>query len=96
MENEKTTNNSMKVYRKTVKINGREVTVYSATRSDNSSVSLIFKCPITTESVAFEISNVIGNLKLRRNTKDGIDYTNYTYYITSCDFAEIKGEPLPL
>ena len=69
---------------------------YSATRSDGSSVSLVFKCPIETESVAFEVSNVVGTLKKKEVIKDGETYTNYTYYITSCTFAEIVGEELPL
>lgn len=69
---------------------------YSATRSDGSSVSVVFKCPIETESVAFEISNVVGTMKKKEVIKDGETYINFTYYVTSCDFGEIVGEELPL
>jgi len=88
----------VKVYRKEVKAraSGKTVTVYSGTRSDGSSVNFVFKCPIETESAAFEVSNVIGNYKMKKNIKDGEEYTNYTYYVQSCDFSEIQGEPLPL
>ena len=69
---------------------------YSATRSDGASVMCKFKCEIPTESGAFEISNVIGNFKKEEVNIKGKVYTNYTYYINSCDFSEIEGEPLPL
>lgn len=96
VSNGNTDNISVKVYRKNVKVNGKEVTIYSGTRSDGSSVSFVFKCPIETESAAFEVSDVIGQLKLRKATKDGVEYNNYTYYVSSCKFSEIKGEVLPL
>lgn len=89
----------MIVYRKRAKFKGATERDfwYSATRSDGKSVRCIFKCPITTESAAFEIKNAKGNFKVeQKEGKDGIVYENYTYYITSCDFAEIKGEELPL
>lgn len=69
---------------------------YSATRSDGASVMCKFKCDIPTDSMAFEITNVVGNLKKREVVKDGETYINYTYYINSCDFSEIQGEELPL
>lgn len=69
---------------------------YSASRSDGSSVRCVFKCPIETESAAFEISEVIGNAKRKEVVKNGETYVNFTYYITSCKFHEIEGESLPL
>lgn len=69
---------------------------YSATRSDGSSVICKFKCDIETNSMAFEISNIIGNFKKKEVEVKGETYINYTYYINSCDFHEIEGEELPL
>lgn len=69
---------------------------YTATRSDGSSVKCIFKCAIPTESMAFEISDVIGNQQKKEVVVKGETYTNYTYYITSCTFREIQGEELEL
>lgn len=71
---------------------------YSATRSDGASVILKFKCPIETDSVAFEVSDVVGTMKYEaKDSADGeMAYDNYTYYVTSCKFYEIEGEPLPL
>ena len=69
---------------------------YSATRSDGNSVSVVFKCPITTDSQAFEISNVVGTMKKKEVIKDGETYINFTYYVSSCEFSEIVGEELPL
>lgn len=88
----------LRVYKKKSTFKGakEEDFWYSATRSDGSAVSCIFKCPVTTESKAFEISNVIGNLKRKEVVAKGETYINYTYYINSCDFHEIEGEELPL
>ena len=69
---------------------------YTATRSDGCSVKCIFKCPVQTESMAFEISNVVGNPQTKEVIKNGETFTNFTYYITSCDFSEIEGEELEL
>ena len=69
---------------------------YSATRSDGNSVICKFKCPIETDSMAFEISDIVGNFKKQEVTVKGETYTNFTYYIQSCTFHEIEGEPLPL
>lgn len=69
---------------------------YSATREDGASVICKFKCPIETESAAFEISNICGNFKKKEVEVKGEKYINYTYYINSCDFTEIPGEPLPI
>lgn len=69
---------------------------YSATRSDGSSVICKFKCDIENDSMAFEISNVVGNFKKKEVEVKGETYINYTYYINSCDFHEIEGEELPL
>lgn len=68
---------------------------YSATRSDGASVICKFKCEIETDSMAFEISDIVGTMKQKEVEVKGEKYTNYTYYITSCKFQEIKGEPLP-
>lgn len=88
----------LRVYKKKSTFKGakEEDFWYSATRSDGSAVSCVFKCPVTTESKAFEISNVIGNLKRKEVVAKGETYINYTYYINSCDFHEIEGEELPL
>lgn len=69
---------------------------YSATRSDGNSVMCKFKCPIETDSVAFEIDNIVGSFKKKEVVVKGETYINYTYYINSCDFHEIPGEPLPM
>lgn len=66
---------------------------YSATRSDGNSVICVFKCPIETDSIAFEISNVKGNAK--EEPYEG-NKKNYTYFITSCTFHEIEGVDLPI
>lgn len=96
MENEQ--NKWLKVYKKKSTFKGATDTDfwYSATRSDGSSVMLKFKCEIPTESAAFEISNVVGTVKQKEVEVKGEQYINYTYYISSCDFREIVGEPLPL
>lgn len=70
---------------------------YSATRSDGASVILKFKCPIETDSVAFEVSDVVGTMSYEaKEDNEGNVYDNYTYYVTGCKFHEIVGEPLPL
>jgi Autophagy-related protein 27. len=69
---------------------------YSGTLSNGCSVIAIFKCEITTKSSAFDIANIIGNLKVKEVTHKNETYTNYTYYINSCDFIEIEGEDLPV
>ena len=88
----------LRVYRKKSTFKGATDTDfwYSATRSDGNSVICVFKCPIETESAAFEISDVVGNLKQKTVISGGETYINYTYYITSCKFHEIPGEELPL
>lgn len=69
---------------------------YSATRSDGASVMCKFKCPVLSESNAFEISNIVGTFSHKvREVKDVL-YDNFTYYINSCDFSEIEGEELPI
>ena len=91
-------NKKMRVYRKKCTFKGatEKDFWYSASRSDGSSVSLKFKCPIETDSAAFEISDVVGTMKMKTVVSGGETYTNYTYYITQCTFSEIEGEPLPL
>jgi len=88
----------MRVYRKKSTFKGATDTDfwYSGTRSDGHSVICNFKCEIPTQSGAFEICNIVGNLKSKEATVKGETYTNYTYYIQSCDFSEIEGEDLPL
>lgn len=90
--------NRLRVYRKKSTFKGATDTDYwySATRSDGASVICKFKCPIESESGAFEISNIIGNLKRSEAVVKGETYINYTYYIISCQFHEIDGEELPL
>ena len=91
-------NNLLRVYKHKATFKGatEKDFYYSATRSDGASVLCKFKCEIQTDSAAFEISNVVGTFKKETVTKDGKEYINYTYYISSCDFSEIQGEPLPL
>ncbi len=67
---------------------------YSATRSDGISITCVFKCDIPTDSKAFEIAYIKGNAKERKTMVNGEEYTNITYYITSCEFYEIEGEDL--
>lgn len=88
----------LRVYKKKSTFKGAKDTDvwYSATRSDGNSVSVVFKCPIKTDSQAFEISNVVGTMKKKEVIKEGETYTNFTYYVSSCDFSEIVGEELPL
>lgn len=70
---------------------------YSATRSDGYSIMCKFKCPVLSESNAFEISNIIGTFSRKvAEDAEGTLYTNFTYYINSCDFSEIEGEELPI
>ena len=67
---------------------------YSGTRSDGVSVTCVFKCPIPTESKAFDIAYIVGNAKEKKVLVKGEEYVNVTYYITSCEFYEIAGEEL--
>ena len=92
---------TLKVYRKKSTFKGATDTDfwYSATLSRGASVILKFDKRLKVPDLpAFEISNVVGNAKHQPiNDDDGnLVYDNYTYYVTSCDFTEIKGEPLPL
>ena len=90
--------NKMKVYKRKSTFKGAtpDDYWYSATRSDGNSVICKFKCPIQTDSAAFEISDVVGTLKRKEVEVKGEKYVNYTYYINSCTFSEIEGEELPL
>ena len=87
---------TMKVYKKQSTFKGAtdKDVWYSATRSDGKSVSCVFKCEVPTDSKAFEIGNIKGNVKQKTVTVKGEEYTNLTYYINSCDFFEIAGEDL--
>lgn len=98
VENEATTPTKLRVYKKRSTFKGATESDfwYSATRSDGNSVICKFKCEIPTDSMAFEISNIVGNYKKKEVVVQGESYTNYTYYINSCDFYEIEGEELPL
>lgn len=89
---------ALRVYEKQSTFKGAKDTDkwYSATRSDGSSVSVVFKCPVETESKAFEIFNIKGNAKQKTVVKDGETYNNFTYYVQSCNFREIPAEDLPL
>lgn len=97
-ETETPTSGKLRVYKKKSTFKGSTDTDfwYSATRSDGNSVICKFKCDIPTDSMAFEISNIIGNFKKKEVIVQGETYTNYTYYINSCDFSEIEGEELPI
>ena len=88
----------MRVYKKKSTYKGATDTDfwYSATRADGNSVMVKFKCDIPTESMAFEISNIVGTCKMKEAEAKGETYKNYTYYVNSCDFSEIEGEPLPV
>ena len=87
---------TMRVYRKKSTFKGAtdQDFWYSATRSDGKSVNCIFKCPIPTDSAAFEIAYIKGQVKTKTVEVKGEIYENLTYYITSCEFYEIEGEDL--
>lgn len=97
-ENNEKVSARMRVYKKKSTFKGATDADYwySATRSDGNSVICVFKCPVTTDSKAFEISDVKGSFKKKEVTVKGETYTNYTYYINECQFHEIEGEELPL
>ena len=88
--------NALRVYEKQSTFKGAKDTDkwYSATRSDGNAVSVVFKCPIETESKAFEIYDIKGNAKQKTVVKDGETYNNFTYYVQSCKFREIPAEDL--
>lgn len=92
MENVK----KLRVYRKQSTFKGATQNDfwYSATRSDGVSVNCVFKCDIPTDSGAFEIAYIKGNMKEKKVIVKGEEYTNVTYYITSCEFYEIEGVDL--
>lgn len=70
---------------------------YSGTLSSGNSVTLIFKCKVPEEiGKAFDITKVVGTAKRKEVVKNNETYINFTYYVTSCEFHEIKGEELPL
>ena len=95
-KNEKT---RLRVYRKKSTFKGATEGDfwYSATRSDGCSVICKFKCEVP-ENIgsAFEIYNIVGNMKRKEVNVKGEVYINYTYYINECEFSEIEGEPLPI
>lgn len=92
----------LRVYRKKSKFknNSGDEFWYSATRQDGASVICKFRGNGIPEQFknegAFEIDNIIGTFKREEVNVKGEVYINYTYYINSCDFYEIEGEPLPL
>lgn len=84
---------SLRCYRK----EGKWGFWYSATRTDGKSINVCFDKDLEVPDLkAFEISNVVGTLKQKIVEKDNETYENYTYYVTSCDFAKIAGDVLPL
>lgn len=84
---------SLRVYRK----DGKWGYWYSATRSDGKSINVVFDKDLEVPDLkAFEISEVVGTLKLKVVEKDNETYENYTYYISSCTFSKIVGGELPL
>ncbi len=91
----------LRVYRKKSTFPGAKPTDYwySGTRSDGTSVTVIFKCGIPQDyqnEGAFEITDVIGTAKKETVEKGNEVYTNFKYYITSCNFREVVGGELPL
>ena len=89
----------LRVYRKKSTFKGATDTDfwYSATRSDGNSVICKFKCEVPDDiGSAFEIDNIVGTFKKKEVVVKGEKYINYTYYINTCDFHEIEGEPLPI
>lgn len=89
----------LRVYRKKSTFKGATDTDFwfSATRSDGNSVICKFKFGVPEEmGAAFEIDNIVGTFKRKEVVVKGEKYINYTYYIKSCDFYEIEGEPLPI
>ena len=108
MENQNTANQAtenkepasvLTVYQKDSKYkdeNGNIKHWYSATLSDGRSCNVVFRCEVPTKSKAFQIFNVVGQAKNKTVEKDGQTYNNVTYYVSTCEFQEIKGEPLPL
>lgn len=87
------------VYQKDSKFKSEDGKVkhwYSATLSSGDSCNVVFKCPVPTESKAFQIKNVVGQSKNKIVEKDGVTYNNKTYYVSSCDFEEMPVEELPL
>ena len=87
---------TMRVYRKKSTFKGAapDDFWYSATRSDGKSVNCVFRCEIPTQSAAFEIAYIKGQMKSKTVEVKGETYENITYYITSCEFYEIEGEDL--
>lgn len=84
---------ALKCYRK----DGKYGYWYSATRSDGKSINVKFDKDLQVPDLpAFEISAVIGTLKMKTVEKDGETYENYTYYVSKCDFSKIQGSELPL
>lgn len=92
---------TLRVYRKKSTFKGatEKDFWYSATLSNGNSAILKFKKGLAVPDLpAFEVSNVIGQDKSApvKDDEGNVIYDNHIYYITSCDFHEIKGEPLPL
>lgn len=91
--NTQETRNSLRCYRK----EGKYGYWYSATRSDGKSINVKFDKDLEVLDLpAFEISKVVGTLKMKVVEKDGETYENYTYYVSACDFSKIQGGDLPL
>lgn len=83
----------LKVYRK----KGQWGYWYSATRSDGHSINVVFDKDLEVPDLqAFEIFEVVGNLKEKTVEKGDVTYENYTYYVSKCRFEKIQGEELPL
>ena len=99
MNENKSEKTRLRVYRKKSTFKGATESDfwYSATRSDGCSVICKFKCQVP-ENIgsAFEIYDIVGNMKRKEVNVKGEVYINYTYYINECKFAEIEGEPLPI
>ncbi len=80
----------LKVYRKESKFDKGEF-YYSATRADGSLVNIVF----TKDSIeipdakAFGMRKIKGQPKEKTIEKDGQTYTNFTYYVTECEFCDM-------
>lgn len=85
--------NSLRCYRK----DGKYGYWYSATRSDGKSINVKFDKDLEVPDLpAFEISAVVGTLKMKTVDISGTTYDNYTYYVSKCTFSKIQGSELPL
>lgn len=91
-----------RVYEKVSKYkdeNGVNKSFYSGTRSDGSSVIVVFtgtlRDKVKAFGKAFFISSIRGQMKSKEIDKDGKHFINYKYYVSECDVSPIPSEDLP-